>query len=625
MRLMSDIIHSLNYADYIWSPFEQKGEEVMYKIQDKYGPDKWSEVYSSIILNSPNGVMIIDYEHKIIQCNETIEKLLDISNKSVIGKEISVIFPLIEKEIKEEGNHAFYYPMQNRTLYIKKLSLPEQPADKPVTILLIQDMEEFLTISGKLSNDASVYKQLKIIFEKSFDGILVTDGKGNVIMVNESYERLTGIKKSEMIGKNMIELLNADWMRESVVFPVIERRTPVSMTHTTKNGKNIIVTGVPVFEMEKISMVIINARDVSEMYELKEELMKSKEMEKLYFNQLKDKPENCAAENVIVVSPVMKEIYSLAKKISPFNTNVLILGESGVGKEEVAKYIHKHSRRNNKPFVVINCAAIPESLLESELFGYEKGAFTGAEREKEGLFETADSGTLFLDEIGDMSPVLQVKLLRFLETRKITRVGGTKPISVDVRLLAATNKDLKAMSEEGSFREDLYYRLNVVEINIPPLRRRIEDIGPLCLYFINELNKKYGQNKKITYDVIRQMEEKVWTGNVRELKNAIERMIVISNNEYLQISDMYTNFVETDNRKETLKNKIKVDGIMPLNDALDEVEHQILVSALDKYKSTRKIADALKITQSTVVYKLRKHNLSKEQIEKKSDAKIKLE
>lgn len=597
----------------------------MRKNQKLSSSDRWAEVYESIILNSPNGIIVINHEYNMIQCNRTIETMLCISKEDMIGKNISCVFPGIQQEIMQPEKAAFSYKMQDKTLYVKKLLQPEQFMDKPVTALLLQDIDELPAASDELGSDANLSRLLSIVFEKSFDGILATDGRGNVLLVNESYERITGIKREEMLGKNMIELLNSEWMRDSVVFPVINRKTPVSMTHTAKNGKNIIVTGVPVVKNEKVSMVIVNARDVSEMYELKEELMKSKKMEKLYFDQLKNKNGKRREEDIVIASPVMQEVYSLAKKISAFNTNVLILGESGVGKEEVAKYIHKNSRRNGMPFVVINCAAIPESLLESELFGYEKGAFTGAEREKEGLFETADNGTLFLDEIGDMPPVLQVKLLRFLETRKITRVGGTKSIDVDVRLLAATNKDLQSMVKENLFREDLYYRLNVVEIDIPPLRQRIEDIGPLCLHFINDLNKRYEQNKKITYDVIKQLEKRTWVGNVRELRNAIERMIVISNNEYLQISDMRSNIMGRADGKMNVEDKIRVDGIIPLNDALDEVERQILTSALKEYKSTRKMADVLGIKQSTVVYKLHKHELSKEQMDKSMDEKIRIE
>lgn len=576
--------------------------------------ENWGEVYEGIIMNSPNGIIIINEEYEIIQYNEGAEKITNITKNAALGEKISNIFPGITDALLEKNE--FDYSLPDKTLYIKKLLLSEEQIDKPVTILLVQDLDELVAVSTEVKTGKNISEYLKIVFEKSFDGILVTDGKGNVILVNKAYERVTGIKRDEMIGKNMVELLNSNWMRDSVVFPVIEKMGPVSMTHTTRNNKNIIVTGVPVCDGETISMVIVNARDVSEMYELKEELLKSREMEKLYYNQLKKKVNaqtDDIDDKVIIVSSVMQEIYSLAKKISSYDTNVLILGESGVGKEEVAKYIHKNSPRNENPFVVINCAAIPENLLESELFGYEKGAFTGAEKGKQGLFETAEKGTLFLDEIGDMSPVLQVKLLRVLETRKITHLGGTKAIPIDIRLLAATNKDLKKMVAEEQFREDLYYRLNVIEIEVPPLRKRIEDIGPLSLYFVNILNKKYGQNKKLTYDVINQLEQRPWSGNVRELKNVIERMIVISNNEYIQISDLIT---DTKGKEDTgtINSRVTVNGIVPLNEALNEAERQILVRAMEEYKSTRKIAEALKVSQSTIVYKMDKHNLNREEV-----------
>lgn len=222
--------------------------------------ENWNEVYESIILNSPNGIVILDHDFVIVQCNETAENMLDVSGQDVIGKELSCIFPGIESVMDIVENDDFHYSRENRILYVKKLLLPGQPDDYPVIILLIQDMDELSAISNKFDNKAELSRQLKIVFEKSFDGILVTDGKGNVLLVNSSYERITGIKRSEMIGRNMIELLNADWMRDSVVFPVIERKAPVSMTHMAKSGKSIIVTGVPVCDGEKVGLVIVNAR-----------------------------------------------------------------------------------------------------------------------------------------------------------------------------------------------------------------------------------------------------------------------------------------------------------------------------------------------------------------------------
>jgi len=352
--------------------------------------------------------------------------------------------------------------------------------------------------------------------------------------------------------------------------------------------------------------VVINSRDISEIYELREELSKAKEMEKIYFKQFSEPDSELFDKNsdIVVVDPKMKEIFSLAKKISNFNTTVLITGESGVGKEVVASYIHnENALKKDMPFVAVNCGAIPENLLESELFGYVEGAFTGASKGgKAGLFEAANGGTLFLDEIGEMSLSLQVKLLRALETRTVTRLGSAEASPVDIRVIAATNKNLLEKVEAGSFREDLFYRLNVVSIQIPPLRERTDDIAPLALKFIHKFNRQYGQNKKFTYEVMKELEGYSWPGSIRQLKNVIENMVIVSNNEYLQLNDLpWITGAKIQGEKK--------QGELPLQEAMDQLEFQILFNAQKKYGSSRKIADALKVDQSTIVRKLKKYNI----------------
>jgi TyrR family helix-turn-helix protein len=299
----------------------------------------------------------------------------------------------------------------------------------------------------------------------------------------------------------------------------------------------------------------------------------------------------------------MRSIYSLAKKISNFNTTVMILGESGVGKEHLARFLHNASTiRKDKPFIAINCGAIPENLLESELFGYTGGAFTGASKSgKHGLIKAADGGTLFFDEISEMSLNLQVKLLRVLETRTINRVGSSEDEPVDIRVVVATNKNLKDMVKEGTFREDLYYRLNVVAIEIPPLRERQDEIIPLALRFLNQFNKQYGQNKRLSYDVLQELVGQDWPGNIRQLRNVIENMVVVSNNEYLQLNDLPW-------KKELVKTNEEKN--LSLKELIDAYEKAILEEAKEQYGSSRKMAEALKVDQSTIVRKLKKYKIA---------------
>lgn len=449
-------------------------------------------------------------------------------------------------------------------------------------------------------------KDYEAVLESSFDGILITDGEGNVLMVNQAYERLTGIKIEEIMGKNMREMLNPTYMSNSVVLMVLDEKTTVTIPHFTRNARSIMVTGNPVFnEKGEIYRVITNVRDTTELNGLRQELLRAQAMENVY-HQLENA--RAAGEGeFIALSTGMKSVFAMASKVSSVDATVLILGESGVGKEVVAKYIHQNSPRSQGPFITVNCGAIPEQLLESELFGYVGGAFTGANRNgKAGLFETAQGGTLFLDEIGELPMSLQVKILRALETREILRVGSTKPVAIDVRILAATNRDLEQMVANRRFRADLFYRLNVVRIAIPPLRERTEDIAPLSIYFLNQFNKRYHQKKKLTMEIITELEKYPWPGNVRELKNSIEQMVVLSLDDLLQIKDLpWYQHQEGQTRQQA----VRISGILPLKEAVEETEKQLLKNALKKYHTSRQISRVIGVDQSTVVRKLNKYGL----------------
>lgn len=463
-------------------------------------------------------------------------------------------------------------------------------------------------------NEKEIIRELEEILEGSFDGILVTDAQGKVLYANSSYERVAEIKRSEMEGKYMKDLINPVWMPNSVAYLVAEQKRPVSKRQIVKSGRHIMVTGRPVFSKRgEIKKIVINARDITEIYELTEELQRSKEMGKMYMEHYPELPgcDSQGKHRVLAVSKRMQNVLSLARKAANFQATVLILGESGVGKEEVAKYIHGNSLRRDKPFIVLNCGAIPENLLESELFGYEKGAFTGAMQSgKEGLLEAADGGTVFLDEIGETSLDFQVKLLRFLETREVRRIGSLETKNVDVRIIAATNRNLAYMVEEGSFREDLYYRLNVVQINVPPLRKRVDDIMPLASLFLRRYNKQYNQEKQLTYDVVKKLEKYPWTGNVRQLKNVIENMVVVSNNDYLQTEDLPWEIQEKqDPARQMIGTVMENSDNMTLSEATEALEKLILQRARETCKTTRDIAEKLQINQSTVVRKLQKYGL----------------
>ena len=315
--------------------------------------------------------------------------------------------------------------------------------------------------------------------------------------------------------------------------------------------------------------------------------------------------EQSKLEDFVCVSRPMRNVLREIANVSKYDCNVIIFGDTGVGKEKVANLIQKNSDRKMQPFVKINCGAISPNLIESEFFGYEKGAFTGANTGgKKGYFEIANNGVMFLDEIGELPLEMQVKLLRVLESREVVRIGGNQAIPVDVRIISATNQDLEEMAKQGKFREDLYYRLNVVRLDIPPLRERPEDIPPLSLMFINRFNSQYGMNKQFTYPVLRELQKQVWRGNVRELKNTIENMFVLSSRDYLQIQDLPW---RRDREQEPIKHE--QTAVQSLDEAVADFVRQLLQSARQRCGSTRQMAAELKVDQSTVVRKMKKYGL----------------
>ncbi|MBR0597835.1 sigma 54-interacting transcriptional regulator [Sinanaerobacter chloroacetimidivorans] len=572
---------------------------------------KLEKLSKDIILNSPNGIIVTGEDGIVKFMNDSVEKFFDIEKEKSYGKILSDFIPEF-KNIENEQGEIHHITLNNRILHILSFALKETTGDVDKAYLIL-DIYESSLLKLELSHQKGMLNDFQEILEGSHDGILVTDGTGEVLFVNSSYERVAEIKKEDLYGKNMKDLINPIWMPNSVAFVVIEQKCTVSKKQVTKSGKNIIVTGKPIFDKKgEIKMVVINARDISEIYQLREELLKSQKMEKMYLQNYIDYSEGAEKEgkNILAVSHKMQEVLALAEKVANFQATVLILGESGVGKEEVAKYIHSCSLRKDKHFVTINCGAIPANLLESELFGYEKGAFTGASQSgKEGLLEMADGGVAFLDEIGETPLDFQVKLLRVLETKEIRRVGSVNGKIIDVRIIAATNRNLEEMVEEGTFREDLFYRLNVVKINVPPLRKRMDDIAPLSMLFLARFNKKYGQSKILTYDIIKEMEKHLWHGNVRQLKNVIENMVIVSNNEYLQPEDLPWNIDPNANINKRMINIVAQNEELNLQESLDALEKLILERAKSRFRTTREIADYLQVNQSTIVRKLQKYNL----------------
>ncbi|MCK6258160.1 sigma 54-interacting transcriptional regulator [Fictibacillus sp. KIGAM418] len=439
------------------------------------------------------------------------------------------------------------------------------------------------------------------------DDILVTNLDGTILKVSEATGKVYGVSSESLLGKSVYDLA-AKGMFTPIATPmVLKEKKKITFVQTTNTGKKLLVTGIPVLdENGKIYRVVSYSHDVTELLELKKflqtmegemERVKS-ELDLLRSRQLYD-------SGIIANSTEMKNVITTSLQVAEVDVNVLLLGESGVGKSLIAKFIHNKGSRKKGPFIEVNCGAIPENLFEAEFFGYEAGAFTGANRKgKLGLAELADGGTLFLDEIGELPLAHQVKVLKCIQEKQFYRVGGTKPISVDFRLISATNKDLLKAIQERTFREDLYFRLNVVPLTIPPIRKRPEDIIPLIHYVLDVFQEKYKREKRLDEAVLHHFLQYDWKGNVRELINLIERLVVISP----------STLITTEHLPDYIKASYSIPAppsnlLKPLKDVLEDVEKQMLQRARRDYKTTVQMAEALGISQPSVVRKMQKYDI----------------
>ncbi|KAB3534885.1 PAS domain S-box protein [Alkaliphilus pronyensis] len=479
-------------------------------------------------------------------------------------------------------------------------------ADMCLPYLLVKKDRLNKEISERLKETSLLKDELETIIESSYDGIVVTDACGRILKSNKAWQRMIGCEK-DCHQKDLRDMEMSEIIFPSATLLTLKEKRRISFIQDIINNKKGLATGTPIFDEEgSIERVITNVRDIDELNKLKKQIEETMRLEKYREKgTIKAEKYKYQSENIVANSLAMGKILQTASNVAPVDSTVLILGESGVGKEVLAKFIHKLSKRNNKPLISINCGAIPENLIESELFGYETGAFTGAQKSgKPGLIELTHKGTLFLDEVGEIPLNIQVKLLRVIQERRLIRLGGVTETNVDVRIIAATNRDLFKMVQEGNFRSDLYYRLNVIPIEIPPLRKRKADIIPLCYHFINKYNQKYGCNKGITIGVEEILKKYRWIGNVRELENVIERLVVTTKNDIIDEKNLPLYLIED---KYDIKDKITVDGIVPIKEALETIERRLLERAYEKYNNTYEMAKALGVNQSTVVRKLQKY------------------
>lgn len=525
------------------------------------------------------GLIFVNRLNLITGCNESALKLL--KRKNVIGKNINSVIDSLKNGISiEKTTISGLVPSED-------------------------DLSCYVITSNRINEELDLHR-LNEILNHSYDEIFVVNKKGVIIFVNDACERHYGLKPNEIIGKKIYSLIEDGYYNPAVAPIVFKEKKRVTVTQETHIGKKLVVTATPILnDAGDIELVIMNSRDITEIEELKCDLEETKKLVNLFEMEVKElRNKELKNSPLVIRSKSMEVCIELAQKVATTDSTILILGESGTGKNVMAKHIHDISNRKSGPLKTINCAAIPEQLLESELFGYHRGAFTGANQNgKIGLLELADKGTLFLDEIGEIPLLLQAKLLEVIQDNRFIPIGSTNYKKIDVRIIAATNRNLEEMVEKGKFREDLYYRLNVIELEIPPLRKRKEDIAPLANYFLNKFDKKYKCSHYFSQKCLDVLISYPWAGNIRELQHVIERLVITVQESQILPYHLPKKLLEIEN----LNHKSDVSLDKPIH--LDKVEKELIINAYKELGSSYKVAKALNISQSKANRKIRKYLL----------------
>lgn len=438
------------------------------------------------------------------------------------------------------------------------------------------------------------------IVENSSDEIYVTDGRGITIYANPMSEQHYGVPVEELIGKSVWELEQRGIYFPAVTPIVLREKKKVTIDQETAIGKTLMITATPIFdEKGEVELVICNSRDITALVEMKRNLDQFKQrILGEESKKAKGNEEDDLFRPIFAAGSPMERVLQVVGKIAITDSTVLLLGESGTGKDLLAHYMHSLNHRRDKQFIKVNCAALPKELLESELFGYKPGAFTGASpKGKVGLFSLADGGTIFLDEIGELPLRLQPKLLQVIEEQQFNPIGSNQPEKVDVRIIASTNQDLPQMISRGRFREDLYYRLFVLSVQIPPLRERTDDIPLLAEHYLYSYAAKHERNILAKPSVLKLLKSYPWPGNVRELKHMIEYLVVVVNGDEIKFEDLPQHILGSGAKREE----------KTLAEIMEAVEEEIIRKSYKKHASSYKVAEKLGISQSSASRKIRKY------------------
>lgn len=529
---------------------------------------------TSLWQESPDGMILCDSALRISTLNPSAEQILGQSEGSLAGKPLTKYLPLREQiEAVRKGIQIVDDTVNLKQKNFRWCALPiNHEGFKAGVLVLLHDISELEEMSNKLANTEKLKNILTTVLDTAYEGIVIIDEKGYITMFNQAYESFLGVKREEMIGQPVDKVVENTRLHLTLKTGKAEIR---QVQHI--KGHDMICDRIPIREGDRIIGAVgkVLFRDISEVDELQEQTRRLKQELEYYKGQLRrhQQQSHYSIDNIIGQSEAIKSLKEIVVKVAGSKSTVLLRGESGTGKELFAHAIHNASARSQAPFVKVNCGAIPENLLESELFGYEEGAFTGAKKGgKMGKFELAGNGSIFLDEIGDMPLSMQVKLLRVLQEKEVERVGGNRTIKLDARVIAATNCNLEVLVREGKFRQDLFYRLNVVSLEIPSLRERPEDIPVLLEHFLDKLGKVLGcGRKRMSPEATQILLQHNWPGNIRELENVLERALNMVEGEEVHPEHLPYYLRE---------NQAGNSGILPLKEAVARTERELLKKAL---------------------------------------------